>query len=134
MLRTLFAFSTVITLAAGVGLGASSVASAAMTAFGCDDASGLCVEGGSFEADKRTTDKDRKKQSKSSAGNLSLEIDGGRGSLFINGRYAGTAPLNGIEIPSGPNDIQIRDGAEVLATGVLTVPKDASVSLTARHD
>ena len=55
------------------------------------------------------------------------------GSIFINGRYAGTAPLEGIEIPSGKNDLQIRDGSDVLATGVLTVPKESDVIAVVRH-
>ena len=131
MARSLLVFGLVLGLSTGATLAHTSVASAM---FACDDESGLCAEGGTSAADKKMTDKDRKKQSSSSPGSVSLEIDGGRGSLFVNGRYAGTAPLDGIEVPSGPNDIQVRDGAQVLASGMLTVPKGGSVSLTVRHD
>ena len=131
MARSLLVFGLVLGLSAGATLAHTSTAAAM---FACDDESRLCAEGGSWAADKRTTAKDRKKQSSSSPGSVSLEIEGGRGSLFVNGRYAGTAPLDGIEVPSGPNDIQVRDGAQVLATGMLTVPKGGSVSLTVRHD
>ena len=44
-----------------------------------------------------------------------------------------TAPLSSIPIPAGPNDIQVRDGATVISTGVLWVPKGASVGVTVRH-
>ena len=125
-----------LALAAGVALGVASPGASAAAAFACDDASGLCVDSGgaSWEADKKTTSKDRKKRSSKSPGSLSLSIDGGRGSVFVNGRYVGTAPVSGVELPSGKNDLQVRDGADVLATGVLDVPKGASVSVTVRHD
>ena len=44
-----------------------------------------------------------------------------------------TAPISGVDLPSGKNDLQVRDGADVLATGLLDVPKGASVSITVRH-
>lgn len=124
-----------LALAAGVALGVASPGASAATAFACEDESGLCIDSGgaSWEADKTSTSKDRKKRSSKSAGSLSLSIDGGRGSVFLNGRYVGTAPVSGVEIPSGKNDLQIRDGADVLATGLLEVPKGASVSVTVRH-
>ena len=126
----------VLALSAGVafGVAAPSGASAAAT-FACDDESGLCVDSGgaSWEPDKKSTAKERKKRSSKSAGSLSVTIDGGRGSVFLNGRYVGTAPVSGVELPSGKNDLQVRDGADVLATGVLDAPKGASVSVTVRH-
>jgi len=123
-------FGTMVAL----GLGSSPSATAAV--FACDDESGLCVDSGgaSFTADKKTSKKNRKKRSTKSAGSLSLTIDNGRGSVFINGRYIGTAPISGVEIPSGRNDLQVRDGAAVLASGELNVPKNADVSLTVRHE
>lgn len=127
----------VLALATGVAVGVASPAGAsAAAAFACDDDSGLCVDSGgaSWAPDKKTTSKERKKRSSKTAGSLSLTIDGGRGSVFLNGRYVGTAPVNDVEIPSGKNDLQVRDGADVLATGVLDVPKGASVSITVRHE
>ena len=98
----------------------------------CEDDSGLCLEplkGARWQPGKSTTRKQRKKQSNKRAGTISMEVDG-RGSLFINGRYAGTSPLSGAKIPGGPNDIQVRDGARVLAEGILTVPRNGDVSIT----
>ncbi len=123
------------TLGLGLGLSLAAPAPAVAAAmFECADESNLCVEGsGSFAADKSSTSKDRKKRSKKTAGTLTIRIEGGRGSIFVNGRYAGTAPLEGIQIPSGNNDLQVRDGADVLATGLLTVPKGGDVVAVVRH-
>ncbi|MCH9684784.1 MAG: hypothetical protein K0V04_25335 [Deltaproteobacteria bacterium] len=126
-----------LALCTGVALGIASPgpasAAAAMT---CDDDSGLCVDSGdaTWAPDKKSTSKDRKKRSTKSPGTLSVSIDGGRGSVFVNGRYIGTAPVDGVEVPAGKNDLQVRDGAVVLANGLLKVPKDSSVSITVRHD
>ncbi|MCX4247578.1 peptidase associated/transthyretin-like domain-containing protein [Paraliomyxa miuraensis] len=126
-----------LALGLGLGLAVASPGPAATAAvlaagMGCSDSSGLCVDSGgaSFTADKKSTSKDRKKRSTKNAGTLSLSIDGGRGSVFLNGRYVGTAPVSGVELPSGKNDLQVRDGADVLATGLLDVPKGAAVSIT----
>jgi hypothetical protein len=102
-------------------------------AFACSDPSNLCVTGAKWEAGATTNAKDKKKRSEKAPGSLSITIEGGRGSLFVNGRYAGTAPLNGISVPSGRNDIQVRDGATVLSSGVITVAKGSSVSVTVNH-
>lgn len=134
MAKKSFVLATALGCAFGLGV---LVAGPARAAMGCDDESGLCLEpvkGAAWAAGKSCSDAERKKRSTKTPGTLSLVVDGGRGSLFINGRYAGTAPLEDIEIPSGPNDVQVRDGGSVLATGVLTVPKEAGVSLTVRHD
>ena len=115
------------------GLGVTPIAQANV-AFECNDESNFCVEsGGEWAAGAKTTSKDRKKQSKKNAGTLTIRIEGGRGSIFLNGRYAGTAPLEGIEVPSGKNDIQVRDGSEVLATGVLSVGGGSNVIAVVRH-
>lgn len=111
-------------------------ATAAANAFACADPSNLCLSpagGASWEAGKQTAAKDKKKRSEKSPGSISLTVEGGRGSLFINGRYAGTAPLSGISVPSGRNDLQVRDGSTVLSQGVMTVPKGGSLNVTVRH-
>jgi hypothetical protein len=124
-----------LALSAGIALGVASPGASAAAAFACEDPSGLCVDSGgaSWEPDKRSSSKDRKKRSSKSQGSLSVTIDGGRGSVFLNGRYVGTAPVNGVDLPSGKNDLQVRDGADVLATGLLDVPKGANISVTVRH-
>ena len=120
-------------LGLALGLGVTTPARATM-AFECSDEGNLCVEsGGKWFTGATTTSKDRKKQSTKNAGTLTVRIEGGRGSIFVNGRYAGTAPLEGIEIPSGKNDIQVRDGSEVLATGVLGVSGGSNVIAVVRH-
>ncbi|MCR9159353.1 MAG: hypothetical protein ACE37F_08450 [Nannocystaceae bacterium] len=127
--------NTLLVTFLGLGLAVAVAPTAhAELEFECSDEGNLCVEsGGNWSSGSRTSSKDRRKQSKKTAGTLTVRIEGGRGSIFINGRYAGTAPLEGIEIPSGKNDLQIRDGADVLATGVLTVPKDSDVIAVVRH-
>jgi len=127
-------FALVLGLGFAVGVSTPGAASAAAAA-ACDDESGLCVDSGDakYSDGKQSTSKDRKKRSKKTAGTLSVSIDGGRGSVFVNGRFVGTAPVSGVEVPSGNNDIHVRDGETVLATGVLQVPKSADVSVTVRH-
>jgi hypothetical protein len=113
---------------------APSVADA--NAFVCADPSNLCLSptgGAKWEPGKTAAPKDKKKRSEKNAGTLSVTIEGGRGSVFVNGRYAGTAPLSGVSIPAGRNDVQVRDGSTVLSSGVMTVPKGASLSATVRH-
>jgi hypothetical protein len=108
---------------------------ATAAAFDCADASNFCLDaatGAAWEPDARSASSDRGKRKKGSE-TISITVEGGRGSVFINGRYAGTAPLDGVTIPAGKNDIQIRDGAEVLAQGLLTVPKGARLAAIVRH-
>lgn len=126
-----------IGLAVALGLGLGVLASepvSAATRMACEDPSHFCVSGGGkFEPDVQTAAKDRKKRVEKAGSSLSLEIEGGRGSLFLNGRYAGTAPLSNISVPAGRNDVQVRDGSTVLAGGVLNVPKGASLSVAVKH-
>ncbi len=104
--------------------------SLANAAADCD--ASLCIDsgGGEFAADVRITNDMRRKQSKKKSGRLSLTIEDGRGSVFINGRYVGTAPVDSVKVPAGKNDIQVRDGADVLATGILTMPPQGDLSAT----
>jgi hypothetical protein len=118
----------------GLGLGLMTATPTAQAAFECADEGNLCIEsGGTWASGSRTSSKDRRKQSDKSPGSLTVRVEGGRGSIFINGRYAGTAPLEGVEIPSGKNDLQVRDGSEVLSSGVLTVAKGADVIAVVRY-
>ncbi len=102
----------------------------------CTDESNLCLEpvkGARWQPGKHATANERKKRSTKNGGTLSVTIEGGRGSVFVNGRYAGTAPVQGIAVPRGKNDIQVRDGAQILADGALVVPAGASLTVTVRH-
>ena len=121
----------VFVVALGLGV-ASPTSAASMT---CEDESGLCMEelkGAKWTPGKKASKKDRKKRSSSKGGTISMTIEGGRGSLFINGRYAGSSPLSGAEIPRGKNDIQVRNGAEVLADGMITVPGGGDIKITVK--
>jgi hypothetical protein len=102
----------------------------------CMEPGNLCLEplkGAKWQPGKKATRKDRKRRGRGKAGSLFLTIDNGRGSVFINGRYAGTAPLDGTAIPSGKNHIQVRDGMIVLSDGLLTVPRGGILRATVNH-
>lgn len=127
----------VLSIAIGAPL-ASALVPAAVSAsgFACADPSNLCLapsSGAKWEANTQASAKDKKKRSEKAPGSISLTIEGGRGSLFVNGRFAGTAPLSGISVASGRNDVQVRDGATVISSGVLTVPKGSSLDITVAH-
>lgn len=101
----------------------------------CSDPSGLCMEpvkGGKWEPDGSLSAKQLKAKRKG-AGSLSIKVDDGRGSVFVDGRYVGTAPLSDLSLGAGKHDLQVRDGAKILAEGVLTVPKGTSVRVNVRH-
>ncbi|MBC8070986.1 MAG: hypothetical protein IAG13_21860 [Deltaproteobacteria bacterium] len=127
-LRLVFGLALGLSLASGTEVVAARMA--------CDDPSNLCLEeasGAKWEAGKTVAAKEKKKRSDKTTGSLSLTVEGGRGSLFFNGRYAGTAPLSGISVPAGKSDVQVRDGATVLSQGVLTVPKGGALTITVKH-
>ncbi len=103
---------------------------------GCTDLSGLCLEpvkGGKWEPDASLSAKQAKAKRKGAAGKLSVKIEDGRGSVFIDGRFAGTAPVTDLTLGPGKHDLQVRDGEKILAEGVVTIPKGATVRATVRH-
>jgi hypothetical protein len=123
--------TAIVLLASLVSFSASTPAQAA-----CSDASNLCMEpvkGAKWEPDKSVSAKQLKAKRKGPAGKLSVTIEDGRGSVFIDGRYAGTAPVSDIDLGPGKHDLQVRDGNKILAEGVITIPKAASVSVTVKH-
>jgi len=102
----------------------------------------LCVRSGkaSFERDATFDEKARAKQVKKLAKNkvrvrVSLAVEGGRGSLFVDGRWIDLAPVDGLELTAGRHEVEVRDRDVVLARGVLDLSAnaktkgDASVSL-----
>lgn len=109
------------------------------TALACDDPSGVCVDGeGSWQADKRLSGKARrktkKKNRKRKSVTISAEIEGGRGSVFIDGYYAGSNSVQGAEVKPGTHDIQVRDGDTLIAQGVLKVKRGAgTISIVFVH-
>jgi hypothetical protein len=102
----------------------------------CGDPSGLCLEpvkGGKWEPDSSLSAKQLKAKRKGAPGRLTVKVDDGRGSVFIDGRYVGTATVSDLPLAAGKHDLQVRDGARILAEGVLTIPKGASVRVNVRH-
>ncbi len=102
----------------------------------CTDDGAVCLtraKGAAFVPGKHTTRKDRRRRGRGAPGTLRVHIEGGRGSVFLNGRYAGTAPLDALEVPSGRNDLEVRDGMVVLAQGRLSMPRGGELELTVRH-
>lgn len=102
----------------------------------CSDPSGLCIEpvkGGKWEPDGSLSAKQLKAKRKGAPGRLTVKIDDGRGSVFVDGRYVGTAPVSDVSLAAGKHDLQVRDGAKILAEGVITVPKGAAVRVNVRH-
>jgi hypothetical protein len=104
----------------------------------CDDPSGVCVsdESAKWAADQGLSKKQRNKQHKKNRKRkkvaVSVEIQDGRGSAFIDGRYLGNGATQ--EIAPGKHDIQVRDGDQLLAQGVLTVPRNsAGITITVVH-
>lgn len=118
-----------ITLAAGLLLPAIADAE-------CDDPTGLCVDSGTVKwksdgtVSGKIIRKERKLRAKAKA-SLSVSIDDdGRGTVFLDGRYAGIAPLQSFSLTPGSHEIQVRDGNRILAEGSLAFPEGESVTLS----
>ncbi|MEZ4449466.1 MAG: hypothetical protein R3B09_08300 [Nannocystaceae bacterium] len=119
--------------------GALVFAFTAPAAATCTDSTGLCVvsgEGVKWKSEAALTAAQLRKENKKRKGstsNLDLKIDDGRGTVFIDGRWGGIAPLVSYPITPGSHDIQVRDGNRILAEGVLVFPAGANVSIEIRH-
>lgn len=126
--------SVIAALALALALGAAPAHAAASA---CTDASGVCLDdgkGAKWEPDASLSAKQLKAKRKGAACKVEFAIDGGRGSVFVDGRYAGTAPNTSMSLLPGKHEIQVRDGQKILAEGVLTVPKGGTLQVTVRHD
>jgi hypothetical protein len=102
----------------------------------CTEDGVVCVtkiKGSAFRANKKANKKDRKRRGKGASGVLNVTINNGRGSVFVNGRFVGTAPVQYLAIQSGRNEVQVRDGMIVLAEGLLTVPRGQTLTMTILH-
>lgn len=107
---------------------------------GCSDEASLCVEAGEAEwtADEQLSGKamrrDAKRNRKRKPVAVSVSIEGGRGSVFVDGRWAGEAPLGEYELQPGRHDLQVRDGETVLSEGILKISrKSDAIEITVRH-
>jgi hypothetical protein len=67
---------------------------------------------------------------------LNVELDGGRGSVFVDGRYLATqGPHAQRNVKPGRHEIEVRDAGQVITVGVLVIsPKAASVALVVHSD
>lgn len=122
------------TLIAAAAL-ALALATPAQALAACTEASGVCLTGAGakWESDASLTAKQMKAKRKGAPSKVTFEIEGGRGSIFVDGRYAATAPNSTLSLAPGKHDIQVRDGQRILAEGVLTVPKGGNLVVTVRH-
>lgn len=88
-----------------------------------------CVTGAGWSTDEQLDDTARKREAKKNKkrkdAQLTVQINGGRGSLFVDGVFIAIAPALYVPIKPGKHDIEIRDGDRVRARGVLTIPNNA---------
>lgn len=106
----------------------------------------VCVYGGgstsqdSWKPEARLSRKQRQKDAKANRkrGDVTLDVDvvGGRGSVFIDGRYLpGSGPHERRAVKPGKHEIEVRDGEHVIAIGVLTVGRSVdAVTLVVHAD
>jgi hypothetical protein len=111
---------------------ASDMASAPATDIDCGAV--VCVYGSdptgqdSWKPDARLSRKQRAKDAKANRkrADVTLDVDvvGGRGSVFIDGRYlAASGPHDRRVVKPGKHEIEIRDGERIIAVGVLTIAR-----------
>ena len=85
-----------------------------------------CVSGASWmsgeQLDDATRKKEAKKNKKKKDAQLTVQINGGRGSVFVDGVWVAPAPALYVPIKPGKHDLEVRDGQDVRARGVLNVP------------
>ncbi|PRP97563.1 hypothetical protein ENSA5_32560 [Enhygromyxa salina] len=86
-----------------------------------------CISGASWSANEQLDDATRRREAKRNRkrpdAQLSVQLDSGRGSVFVDGVWIATAPALYVPIKPGKHDLEVRDGERVLARGVLTIPK-----------
>lgn len=84
-----------------------------------------CVTGAKWASGEQLDDgeraRERKRNSKRKAAQLTVQTNDRRGSLFVDGVWVAPVPALYVPITPGKHDIEVRDGEAVLARGVLTV-------------
>ena len=87
----------------------------------------VCVDGATWTGGEQLDDKARareaKRNRKGKDSTLTVELAKGRGSVFVDGVWIAPAPISYVPIKPGKHDVEVRDGAQVLARGVLEVGK-----------
>lgn len=129
---------TVALLGAALWLGSAGLALAVPPP--PEDAAAVSVTSGEAEwtADEKLSRKaqkrDRKRYRNKKDVSLSVSIDGGRGSVFVDGEWAGEAPVSGFEVKPGRHDVEVRDGETVLGAGILKIQRGSdAVTLSVAH-
>lgn len=84
----------------------------------------------SWKPDQRLSAKQRKKEAKKNRKRkdvgLSVDLVGGRGSVFIDGRYLATqGPYAQRDLKPGKHELEVRNGGELVAAGVLVISTKA---------
>jgi hypothetical protein len=91
----------------------------------CD--AGVCVSGAEWTSGDQLDDKARareaKRNRKGKDATLTVELTSGRGSVFLDGVWIAIAPLSSIPLKPGKHDLEVRDGEEIVARGVLEIGK-----------
>ncbi|MFO7567519.1 MAG: hypothetical protein R6X02_33050 [Enhygromyxa sp.] len=87
----------------------------------------VCVSGAAWLNGEQLDDKARGREAKRNRrgkdATLTVELTGGRGSVFVDGVWIAVAPINYVPLKPGKHDLEIRDGEQVLARGVLEIGK-----------
>ena len=89
------------------------------------DGAGTWTEDATLSRKARQTEASRNKKRRDVA--LSVQVVGGRGSVFVDGRYLPTSgPYTQLEIKPGKHEIEVRDGEEQIVVGVVKISNKAS--------
>jgi hypothetical protein len=105
-----------------------------------DSRSSALSSGNTWKPDARLTRRARaaeaKKQRKRKDVDLRVELHDRRGSVFVDGRYlALQGPYAVRALKPGKHELEVRDGDEVIAVGVLTIStKAAAVTVVVHGD
>lgn len=85
---------------------------------------------------RKQRQKDAKANRKRSDVTLDVDVVGGRGSVFIDGRYlAVSGAFDRRALKPGKHEIEVRDGERTIAVGVLTIARSVeSVTLVVHAD
>ena len=86
-----------------------------------------CVSGASWMSGAQLDDSARAREAKRNRkrkdAQLSVQLNSGRGSVFVDGVWIAPVPALYVPVKPGKHDLEVRDGERVLARGVLSIPK-----------
>ena len=85
---------------------------------------------------RKQRQKDAKANRKRSDVTLDVDVVGGRGSVFIDGRYlAASGAFDRRSVKPGKHEIEVRDGERIIAVGVLAIGRNVeAVTLVVHAD